>query len=114
MPSGGQKRPGKRWLAIRRSLTSPEMRPFRQDPRFPNPVTRLGLMEYWKQYGPLDDCELQGGKRFGVVDPQRRHHIAPKQRLVATRRSRHQLPVLQVSAWLSPRYDPQVLGATHC
>ena len=79
MPSGGQKRPGKRWLSIRRSLTSPEMRPFRQDPRFPNPVTRLGLMEYWKQYGPLDDCELQGGKRFGVVDPQRRHHIAPKQ-----------------------------------
>ena len=24
----------------------PEMRPFRQDPRFPDYVTRLGLMEY--------------------------------------------------------------------
>jgi TolB-like protein len=40
----------------------PEMRPFRQDPRFQTYVTRLGLMEYWKQYGPPDDCELKDGK----------------------------------------------------
>jgi TolB-like protein len=40
----------------------PEMRPFRQDPRFQDFVTRLGLMDYWKQYGPPDDCDLQDGK----------------------------------------------------
>jgi tetratricopeptide (TPR) repeat protein len=40
----------------------PEMRPFRQDPRFQDYVTRLGLMDYWKQYGPPDDCDLQDGK----------------------------------------------------
>ena len=40
----------------------PEMRPFRQDSRFQDYVTRLGLMQYWKQYGPPDDCDLQGGK----------------------------------------------------
>jgi adenylate cyclase len=40
----------------------PEMRPFRQDPRFQAFVTRLGLMEYWKQYGPPDDCDLKDGK----------------------------------------------------
>ena len=39
----------------------PEMRLFRQDPRFQDYVTRLGLMEYWKQYGPPDDCALQDG-----------------------------------------------------
>jgi hypothetical protein len=39
-----------------------EMRPFRQDSRFQTYVTRLGLMEYWKQYGPPDDCELKDGK----------------------------------------------------
>ena len=40
----------------------PEMRPFRQDPRFQDYVTRLGLMEYWQQYGPPDDCDLKDGK----------------------------------------------------
>jgi hypothetical protein len=40
----------------------PEMRPFRQDPRFQDYVTRLGLMEYWRQYGSPDDCDLQEGK----------------------------------------------------
>ena len=39
----------------------PEMRPFRQDARFQGVVTRLGLMEYWGQYGPPDDCDLQDG-----------------------------------------------------
>jgi len=43
-------------------LWTQEMRPFRQDPRFQSFVTRLGLMPYWEQYGPPDDCELRGGK----------------------------------------------------
>ena len=36
------------------------MRPFRRDPRFQALAARLGLMDYWRQYGPPDDCELQG------------------------------------------------------
>ena len=43
-------------------LWIPEMRSFRRDPRFQAFVDRLGLMEYWKQYGPPDDCELRNGK----------------------------------------------------
>jgi len=39
----------------------PEMRPFRQDARFQEVVRRLGLMEYWRQYGAPDDCELKDG-----------------------------------------------------
>jgi TolB-like protein len=39
----------------------PEMRPFRQDARFQGVVTRLGLMEYWRRYGPPDDCEYKDG-----------------------------------------------------
>jgi len=41
-------------------LWMPEMRPFRQDPRFQSLVTRLKLFDYWKQYGPPDDCDLHG------------------------------------------------------
>lgn len=40
----------------------PEMLPFRQDPRFQAFTERLRLMEYWKQYGPPDNCELRDGK----------------------------------------------------
>jgi hypothetical protein len=43
-------------------LWIPEMRPFRQDPRFQAFVTRLGLMPYWEQSGPPDNCELRDGK----------------------------------------------------
>jgi adenylate cyclase len=43
-------------------LWMPDMRPFRQDARFQDVVTRLGLMEYWKQYGPPDECGLTDGK----------------------------------------------------
>lgn len=43
-------------------LWSPEMRPFRQDPRFQAFATRLGFMEYWQQYGPPDDCDLKDGR----------------------------------------------------
>jgi TolB-like protein len=42
-------------------LWTPEMRSFRQDKRFQSLVTRLGLMEYWKQYGQPDDCDLKDG-----------------------------------------------------
>jgi hypothetical protein len=43
-------------------LWTPEMRPFRQDPRFQAFTTRLGLMKYWQKYGPPDDCDLNDGK----------------------------------------------------
>jgi TolB-like protein/Flp pilus assembly protein TadD len=45
---------GRLWL--------PEMRPFRQDPRFQTFVGRLKLIDYWKRYGPPDDCELDGDR----------------------------------------------------
>jgi TolB-like protein/Tfp pilus assembly protein PilF len=40
----------------------PEMREFRRDARFQAFLTRLGLMEYYRQYGPPDDCELENNK----------------------------------------------------
>jgi Tfp pilus assembly protein PilF len=40
----------------------PEMRPFRNDPRFENFVARLGLVPYWEQYGPPDGYDLVRGK----------------------------------------------------
>jgi TolB-like protein len=40
----------------------PEMRPFRRDPRFQAFATRLGLMEYWKQFGPPDEADLKNGQ----------------------------------------------------
>ncbi|HJS21643.1 MAG TPA: winged helix-turn-helix domain-containing protein [Steroidobacteraceae bacterium] len=44
------------------ALWLPEMREFRQDPRFSTLADRLGLFEYWKEYGPPDHHELRGGK----------------------------------------------------
>jgi TolB-like protein/Flp pilus assembly protein TadD len=43
-------------------LWVPEARPFRRDQRFQVLVTRLGLMEYYRQYGAPDDCDLKDGK----------------------------------------------------
>jgi hypothetical protein len=43
-------------------LWEPEMRPFRRDPRFQAFVTHLKLFDYWKQYGPPDECELKDEK----------------------------------------------------
>jgi TolB-like protein/DNA-binding winged helix-turn-helix (wHTH) protein/tetratricopeptide (TPR) repeat protein len=44
-------------------LWLPALRQFRQDPRFHDYVARLGdLIEYWKQYGPPDECELRNGR----------------------------------------------------
>jgi TolB-like protein/Flp pilus assembly protein TadD len=42
------------------TLWIPEMRLFRKDPRFQQFLTRLKLTDYWKQYGPPDDCDLVG------------------------------------------------------
>jgi len=39
-----------------------QMLPFRLDPRFQALVTRLGLMDYWKQFGPPDGYELTSGQ----------------------------------------------------
>jgi TolB-like protein/tetratricopeptide (TPR) repeat protein len=43
-------------------LWPPEMRAFRQDSRFQALATRIGLMDYWRQYGAPDDCELKNNK----------------------------------------------------
>jgi TolB-like protein len=42
------------------ALWVPEARAFRTDSRFQAFVTRLQLIDYWKQYGPPDDCDLHG------------------------------------------------------
>jgi hypothetical protein len=46
------------WAAI----WLPEMRPFHRDPHFQVFAEHLGLMEYWKQFGPPDHFELREGK----------------------------------------------------
>ncbi len=43
-------------------LWLPELRAFRQDPRFHDLVSRLGLLDYWHENGPPDDCELRHGR----------------------------------------------------
>jgi TolB-like protein/DNA-binding winged helix-turn-helix (wHTH) protein len=42
-------------------LWTPELHVFRQDKRFQALAGRLGLMEYWQQYGPPDLCDLKDG-----------------------------------------------------
>jgi tetratricopeptide (TPR) repeat protein len=42
------------------SLWMPEVRAFRQDPRFQDFVRRLNFIPYWKRYGPPDGHELKG------------------------------------------------------
>jgi TolB-like protein/DNA-binding winged helix-turn-helix (wHTH) protein len=41
-------------------LWMPEMRAFRVDPRFQALVMRLKLFDYWREYGPPDNCDLVG------------------------------------------------------
>lgn len=41
-------------------LWSPELRQFRRDSRFQLFAQRLNLFDYWKRYGPPDDCDLKG------------------------------------------------------
>jgi tetratricopeptide (TPR) repeat protein len=49
------------WIGVPPTqIWGPEMRPFRRDARFQRLVTRLRLIDYWKQYGPPDDCDLHG------------------------------------------------------
>ena len=38
----------------------PELLPFRRDPRFQALVERLGLVDYWKKFGPPDECDIRG------------------------------------------------------
>jgi TolB-like protein len=40
----------------------PEMRSFRDDPRFQGIVERLGMIPYWQHYGPPDGYELHDGQ----------------------------------------------------
>jgi hypothetical protein len=42
-------------------LWVPDMQPFREDRRFQLFMNRLGAIEYWKAYGPPDDCQLHDG-----------------------------------------------------
>jgi TolB-like protein/DNA-binding winged helix-turn-helix (wHTH) protein len=42
-----------------RTLWSPEMGSFRRDPRFQALAVRLKLVDYWKQFGPPDECDLR-------------------------------------------------------
>jgi TolB-like protein/Tfp pilus assembly protein PilF len=44
-------------------LWTPEARALRRDPRFPALVERLGLVDYWKQYGYPDGCVAGAGGR---------------------------------------------------
>jgi hypothetical protein len=39
-----------------------QMGAFRRDARFQAFVERLGLVDYWSQYGPPDNCELRNGR----------------------------------------------------
>jgi hypothetical protein len=41
-------------------LWMPEMKAFRADPRFQALAARLRLFDYWRKYGPPDDCDLNG------------------------------------------------------
>lgn len=50
------------WIGATASLIfwRPEMRSLWRDARFQQLVTRFKLIDYWKQYGPPDDCDLHG------------------------------------------------------
>jgi hypothetical protein len=41
-------------------LWTKEMHPFRESARFQHLLSRLGLFNYWRQYGPPDSCVLRG------------------------------------------------------
>jgi TolB-like protein/tetratricopeptide (TPR) repeat protein len=43
-------------------LWAPETQPLRMDPRFGALAVRLRFVDYWRQYGPPDACDLQGEK----------------------------------------------------
>jgi len=43
-------------------LWAPETQAVRRDPRFVALAERMRLVDYWKQYGPPDACDLEGEK----------------------------------------------------
>jgi TolB-like protein len=43
-------------------MWKPELRPFRDDPRFQSWIERMGLMPCWEHYGPPDGYDLQNGR----------------------------------------------------
>jgi len=47
-------------------LWLPEMQAFRHDARFQDFIARLRLIDYWREYGPPDDCELVGGQLVSI------------------------------------------------
>jgi TolB-like protein/Flp pilus assembly protein TadD len=49
-------------MSFQQQFWAPWLRPFHRDARFQAFATRLGIMDYWQQYGPPDDCELKDGK----------------------------------------------------
>ncbi|HEV2700763.1 MAG TPA: winged helix-turn-helix domain-containing protein [Steroidobacteraceae bacterium] len=55
-PAGGTTGPD---IVAVGSLWLPEMRAFRQDPRFKALVSRLKMTDYWTEYGPPDGCDLK-------------------------------------------------------
>jgi len=40
----------------------PDMKPFREDERFQEPVRDRHFVELWQRYGPPDGCALDGGR----------------------------------------------------
>jgi hypothetical protein len=49
-------------LPMLSTLWAPEMRAFRRDPRFARFANGLKLTEYWRRYGPPDECVLAAEK----------------------------------------------------
>jgi hypothetical protein len=41
-------------------LWAKDMQPFRDAPRFQQLISRLALPNYWRQYGPPDNCAVRG------------------------------------------------------
>jgi len=59
-----ESRPQTLWNADWSDLWLPEMRPFRVDARFRGFAERLGFVDYWRQDGPPDECDV---RKSGLV-----------------------------------------------
>jgi TolB-like protein len=49
---------GRLWVWV----WAPELVSFRRDPRFQPLMEKIGLMDYWRKFGPPDSCELANNK----------------------------------------------------
>lgn len=49
------------------SLWLHEMKPFRDHPRFMEVAKRIGLADYWREYGPPDGYEFVNGRLFALA-----------------------------------------------